>query len=103
MTIPIWTLQDRIRKAREYAGFKQATLAEKIPVARNTVGRWENGTFLPSNVDLHRIAEVTQVSAEWLIYGDDATPQGRADPHLPPSRRLVVEWTERGMVVVPEE
>ena len=65
MTIPTWTLQDRIRKAREHAGLKQAALAEMIPVARNTLSRWESGAFKPSSDDLDRLAEITAVDRTW--------------------------------------
>lgn len=74
MQIPAWTLQDRIRKARDHAGLSQAALAEQIPVARNTLSRWELGANTPSSRELQRLAEITNVSFDWLLQGDPASP-----------------------------
>lgn len=93
MTIPTWTLQDRIRKAREHAGLKQAALAEMIPVARNTLSRWESGAFKPSGDDLDRLAEITAVDRAWLETGIE--PDATGD--LPAS--LTVRWTPGGIEV----
>lgn len=91
MTIPTWTLQDRIRKAREYAQLNQAALAELIPVARNTLSRWESGAYKPSPSDLDRLAEITAVDRNWLETGAEPAPTGA----LP--SRLTVEWTPEGL------
>lgn len=93
MTIPTWTLQDRIRKAREHAGLKQAALAEMIPVARNTLSRWESGAFKPSSDDLDRLAEITAVDRTWLETGIEPATTG----DLPAS--LTVRWTPGGIEV----
>ncbi|MFW0169252.1 helix-turn-helix domain-containing protein [Rothia sp. P4278] len=93
MTIPHWTLQDRIRKAREHAGLNQTALAELIPVARNTLSRWESGAFKPSAADLDRLAEITDVDRTWLETGAEPTEQ---EP-LPSS--LSVRWTPNGIKV----
>lgn len=103
MNIPVFELRDRIAKARSSAGYSQEELSELIHVSRVSLNRYETGTRTPSESVVKAIAEVTNVPVEWFYITDDATPQESADPHLPPSRRLVVEWTEHGMVVVPEE
>lgn len=96
MTIPTWTLQDRIRKSREHANLTQSALAEMIPVARNTLSRWESGAFKPSASDIDRIAAATKVDRAWLETGQESTPPTGA---LPSS--LTVEWTPDGIQVAP--
>lgn len=50
-------LGDEIRQAREALGLTQAQLAERVGVARETVGNWETGTSTPRN-KLGRLREV---------------------------------------------
>jgi DNA-binding XRE family transcriptional regulator len=46
--VPAWTLSDRLRKAREFAGLKQAELADEIGIARSSVVNYEAGRYAPS-------------------------------------------------------
>lgn len=89
MTYPTWTLQDRIRKAREHAGLKQEELAAKLDVTRHTLGRWEKGDNTPSPAKLEAIAIATGVPAEWFYANDAETPQ--QSTAIPPER-VVLEW-----------
>jgi transcriptional regulator with XRE-family HTH domain len=43
-------------------GLSQDSLATHLQVAPNTISRWETGTYLPSVVDLERIARFFGVS-----------------------------------------
>ena len=43
-------------------GLSQEILARHLKVAPNTISRWETGTYLPSVVDLERIARFFGVS-----------------------------------------
>lgn len=64
------SLGDRIRRAREAAGFPNRTrFAELIEVDRNTVGRWEAGRGLPDAQNVEAISRVCAVSADWLLRG----------------------------------
>jgi transcriptional regulator with XRE-family HTH domain len=47
-SVPQWTLGDRMRKAREHAGLKQAELAEEIGIGRSSVVNYESGRAVPS-------------------------------------------------------
>ena len=66
---PIWTRGDRIRKAREFAGLKQADLAALLHVGRSTIAGWENDLHRPSYTDLAAIAEHASVPFEWIENG----------------------------------
>lgn len=74
MTIFVFTLGDRLRKARRSAGLSSADLAERIGVSRNTVSNYENGRVKPRRAALRRWAEVTGLSLDELLgeYGQDA-------------------------------
>ena len=79
--IPVWTLGDRLRKAREDAGLSQSELAAAVLVSRTTVSNAEVGARVPMRGTLKAWAEVTDVPLAWLLTGD-ATP-------LPPSGQPV--------------
>lgn len=69
--IPVWTLQDRLRKARESAGLKQSQLAKILGVATGSVQRWEKGAHEPRMGTLQAFAEATNVPLEWLLSGGE--------------------------------
>lgn len=77
MQVPQWSLSDRVRKAREVAGMKQAELAETIGMARTSLARIEQGKVEPRRTSLIAIAFATRVPLEWLENGE--TPAGDPD------------------------
>ena len=64
------TLRERIRQARELLGMSRAELARKVGVGTSAAVQWEQtkGTS-PSVANLATIAQVTDVSFEWLATG----------------------------------
>jgi transcriptional regulator with XRE-family HTH domain len=66
--VPVFTLGERIRKAREDLGLSQQEFADAIGHDRKTVGNWENGRSKnpPSYGDLMLVASVADVSLQWL-------------------------------------
>src|SRR5258706_7656139 len=79
--VPQWTLGDRLRKARESAGLKQAELARKIGISRASIVNYEAGRYLPSRPVLLSWALCCGVDLGWLTGG------GQPDPgiaRLPP-------------------
>ncbi|WP_105215804.1 S24 family peptidase [Pseudoalteromonas sp. T1lg22] len=71
-------LKDRFKQARENAGLTQQQLGERVGVSQPSVMNIENGrTRRPRN--LTDFARVLGVSADWLLYDDDAlTPDNAA-------------------------
>lgn len=67
---PVWTLGDRLLKARRAAELSQADLAKAIGVHRKSVTRWELGQSEPSASLLIPLARALGVSVAWLI-GED--------------------------------
>lgn len=72
--IPEWTLGDRLRKAREAAGFEQQELAQMIGVARNTVSNAEKGKRAPRQIVLNQWSLATGVPVQWLQHGEAPRP-----------------------------
>lgn len=62
----MFTLGERIRKAREDLDLSQNQFADLLGVDRKTVGNWEAGRNQPRYGDLMLIASVTEVSLPWL-------------------------------------
>lgn len=58
---------ERLRKAREDAGYSQELLAEKICCSAITVSRWENGHTSMKTIDIICVVEVLGVSADYLL------------------------------------
>lgn len=75
--IPEIVLRHRLRIAREEAGLSVQGLAERMGVARNTVGNAEAGKGTPRKVVLNAWALATGVNIHWLETGE--TPTGN-DP-----------------------
>jgi transcriptional regulator with XRE-family HTH domain len=75
VTVPQWTIGDRMRKARENAGLKQADLAAEIGIGRTSAVNYESGHSVPSRPVLLAWALRTRVPLEWLC-GDDG-PRAR--------------------------
>lgn len=95
MSLPTWTLQDRLRKAREHAGLKQEELAQKLQTTRQTLGRWENGSHAPTEKNLQALAEATGVPLDWF-YQDDTTKLTTDSSNLLPPGSTVT-WTPDGL------
>ena len=62
------TLGNRLREAREAAGWTQAELAERIGVSRKTVNTVENGVFVPSTIVALKLAGALGCSVEELFF-----------------------------------
>lgn len=74
--IPVWSIQDRMRKAREDAQLDQLQLADRIGMSRQTIGNYETGLTPPKRPILLSWAMACDVDIEWLT--GDYTPPARA-------------------------
>ncbi len=64
------TMGERLKQARKRFGWSQHDLAAKSGVAIATVRRIEQEAIEPRMATTRRLAEVLQVRAGWLAYGD---------------------------------
>ncbi|HSS09020.1 MAG TPA: helix-turn-helix transcriptional regulator [Acidimicrobiales bacterium] len=68
--VPLWTLADRLRKARENAGLLQKDLADYTGLSRSAIAMYEQARAVPRLGVLRLWAERCGVPLEWLQYGD---------------------------------
>lgn len=78
--LPVWSLGDRLRKAREHAGLSRDELADKLGVKKNSLWNWETNASQPRDLldVVERWAQATGVPAAWIggftpMYLRDAT------------------------------
>ena len=68
----------RIRTARRDRGWTQDELAEAVGVSRSAVAQWETDRAGQIRANLTRIADVLEVSVEYLLYGEDRLAPAQA-------------------------
>ena len=64
-------LQEKILYCRKKAGLSQEALAEQLDVSRQAISKWETGEAAPEISKLILIAQVFNVSTDWLLSGDE--------------------------------
>lgn len=67
---PLMSLRDRVRDLRKEQGWSQGELAEKVGADPAQISRYENGRITPSADVVVRIAEVFNVSTDYLLVDD---------------------------------
>ncbi len=80
--IPVFTIGDRLRKAREVTGLDMAEFANEIGVSRQTVGNAELGKVTPRKIMLKAWSMRTGVPIEWLETGTTNPHQDGPDGGL---------------------
>ena len=68
----LYLLADRIKSLREKAGLTQSELSRVIGLTRSSINAWEMGLSVPSTPYIVALAEVFQVSTDYL-FGIDKT------------------------------
>lgn len=70
-------ISDRLRQARKSKGLQQKTMAEKLQISRAGYSRMETGKVEITTKNLVKIAEILDISLDWLILAKvDQTKQG---------------------------
>lgn len=67
--VPTWTLGDRLRKAREFRGWKQSDMADYLETSVNTVTGYEKDRVKPKRVVINAWADACGVRRHWLHTG----------------------------------
>lgn len=76
------TISERIREARHNAGLTIHQVAEKLGVTPSAIAQYESGR---SGLQLERaikLAEILNVSLQWLVSGEGVTPTAAKDPRF---------------------
>ena len=63
---------DRIKVLREQKGFTQSELSRRLGITRSSVNAWEMGISVPSTQYVVELAEIFNVSTDYLL-GVDTT------------------------------
>ena len=61
------TVAKNIVRLRQASGMTQAELAAKLNYSDKAVSKWERGESLPDVAVLSKIADLFQVSLDWLV------------------------------------
>ncbi|MDD7506217.1 MAG: helix-turn-helix transcriptional regulator [Clostridiales bacterium] len=67
----VMTIGDRIKELRKEKNFSQSQLARRIGVSQKAVDYWELGTNEPKASYIVKLAELFEVSADFLLGIDD--------------------------------
>jgi transcriptional regulator with XRE-family HTH domain len=62
-------LSERLKLSREYKNFKQNKIADMLDIHNSTLAKYESGDREPDTDTLIRLADLYEVSLEWLIAG----------------------------------
>lgn len=68
--IAVFSMGERIRKAREDKGWHQEDLADGVKKSRATIAGWENNKHKPSRLEIDIIAELTGYDVEFFTITD---------------------------------
>src|SRR5574344_626928 len=71
----------RIYEERKKKGLSQGELAEKLDVSAKAVSKWETGEAQPTLDNVARLAEIYEVSTDYLLKGAEGASGNKA-PHL---------------------
>lgn len=82
ITMPAWSIGERVRKARTHAGLSRKEMADRINVSVRTLSRWENDVTTPRGSTLSLIALLCNVPVFWMLDVDPAEDGWRLY-HLP--------------------
>ena len=65
------TFGEKLKEARKEAGLSQEQLAEKMSVSRSAIAKWENDKGMPDINNLKAIAQLLNVSIDYLLDDDE--------------------------------
>jgi phage repressor protein C with HTH and peptisase S24 domain len=68
-------LSQRLREARQAQNLTQADLARALSANQSTVAYWENGRSQPDAKRIQAVAQILQVSPQWLMFGTPGVAQ----------------------------
>lgn len=67
---PVMSLQERVKELRKEHGWSQGELAERVGGDPAQISRYENGRITPSADAVVKLAEVFDVSTDYLLVED---------------------------------
>ena len=83
-------LSERLRKAREEAGWTQRETCSKLDVASSSYREWENGKVIPKYVAVMGMAYLFNRPVEWFYGGEDLPPGDVSGRRVAALSRLIL-------------
>ena len=71
---------NRLRECREKAGLTQKQVAITLKLAGPSVSNWESGKTKPSRENIQKLADLYNVSVDYLLCREDDTAQTADEP-----------------------
>ena len=80
------SLAEKMIELRKQNGLSQQDLADRLGVSRQAISRWETGAVQPTADSVRGLAQVLQVSTDYLLNDelDDPTPPRSPQPEPTP-------------------
>jgi transcriptional regulator with XRE-family HTH domain len=90
------TLGTRLRSARERKRLSQVDVFKRTGINNKTLSRYENNGTEPDADSLRKLAEIYEISVDWLLGRNTINDQARNDAieaynRLPPSKKKLVD------------
>ncbi len=82
-------LGKRIQSARQLKTLTQKQLGEVLGIHKETISRWERDFIMPSPDNMRDICKALDVSAEWLVTGDEGATASKMTRDL---GGLMTDW-----------
>lgn len=83
--LPVWTIGDRLVKARQFAGLSQTQMAQQLRIGRRSIVRYEASNDPPRSIVISYSA-ITAVPIWW--FDDDSGPNPAFTQHYRQHSRL---------------
>jgi len=95
-------MHDKIKKLRKERKLGQAELAQKLGVHTTHLSKIETGRYMPSLELLMKIAEVFEVTTDFLLYDnmDNIGPLNLQDKTLYEKMKLVDDLDEKDRLII---
>ncbi|MBD2629171.1 helix-turn-helix domain-containing protein [Trichormus variabilis] len=77
------TLSGRIANLREKAGWSQRKLAELLGVSHVSIQNWEKGSSIPNSLELVKMADLFNVSTDFLLGRDKSMTYHGCKAYIP--------------------
>lgn len=84
---------EKIAKARREMNLTQDQLAETLEVTRQTILKWESNLAYPESVKLGKLAEVLNVTCDYLLRENQATPTS-VEVTINNSGNYTLDWSK---------
>lgn len=89
-------MKSRLKELREQKGMLQRDIASMLNVAVSTYSYWEKGTYEPDQTILSKLADIFEVSVDYLLGREEKSPPENQEGN---SRGLYIPEKYRDVMV----